>query len=63
MDIQYLISQSEYAALRSSSLSLDSKALHSETDIFATRARGSCGVNPGPVQLKMVTLSALSMGY
>ena len=29
---------------------------------FATRARGSCGVDPSPVRLRIVTLSASPMG-
>ena len=54
MDVQYQISggiasSSESAALASPSLPSDSKALRSVFDIFATRARGSCGVDPGPV--------------
>ena len=40
----------------------ESKSLLSESDIFATSARGSCGVDPGPVPLRIVvTFSALSM--
>jgi hypothetical protein len=27
----------------------DSKALRSESEMLATKARGSCGVDPGPV--------------
>ena len=50
------------AALARPPLLLDSKALRSEFDIFATSARGSCRVDPGPVPLRMVTLSASSMG-
>ena len=50
------------AALISSPLPLDSKALRSESDIFATRAKGSCGVDPGPVHLRIATLSVSSMG-
>jgi hypothetical protein len=50
------------AALASPLLSPDSKALRSESDIFATSARGSCGVEPGPVRLRIVTLSASAMG-
>ena len=29
---------------------------------MATRARGSCGVDPGPVPLRIITLSASPMG-
>ena len=43
-------------------LSPDSKALRSESDIFAMRAKGLCGMDPGPVRLRMVTLSASPMG-
>ena len=50
------------AALASSPLPSDSKALRSESDIFATRARGSCGVDPGPVPLRIITFSASPMG-
>ena len=38
------------------------RALRSESDIFATSARGSCGVDPGPVPLRIITFSASSMG-
>ena len=65
MDVQYRISGgvvSSSAALASPPLRPDSKALRSESDIFATRARGSCGVDPGPVRLRIVTLSASPMG-
>ena len=50
------------AALPSPPLLPDSKSLRSESDIFATRARGSCDVDPGPVPLRLVTLSVSSMG-
>ena len=30
--------------------------------MFATNARGSCGVDPGPVPLRIVTFSASPMG-
>jgi hypothetical protein len=40
----------------------DSKALLSESDNFATNARGFCGLNPGPVPLWIVNMSASSMG-
>ena len=49
-------------ALASPPLLPDTKSLLSESDIFATRARGSCGVDPGPVPLRIVTLSVSSMG-
>ena len=40
----------------------DSKSLLSESDSFATSARGSCGVDPGPVPLRIVgSFSASSM--
>ena len=63
MDVRYRIS----AAIESGSAPLsplsDSKTLRSESDIFATSARGSCGVDPGPVLLKiLVTLSVSSTG-
>ena len=38
------------------------KAPRSERDIFATRARGSCGVDPRLVQLRIVTFLASPMG-
>jgi hypothetical protein len=63
MDVRYRISRgvvSGSAAL--ASLPSDSKSLRSESDIFATSARGSCGVDPGPVPLRIVTLWASSMG-
>ena len=50
------------AALASPPLPPDSKALRSESDIFATRARGFCGVDPGPVRLRIATLSVSPMG-
>ena len=62
MDVRYRISGSGSTALLSSPLPSDSKTLRSESDIFATRARGSCGVDPGPERLRIVTLSASSMG-
>ena len=68
MDVQYRISGgvvwfvSDSAALASPFLPPDSKALRSESDIFATRAKGSCGMDPGPVRWKIVTLSASPMG-
>ena len=49
------------AALATPLLS-DSKALRSESDIFATSARGSCGEDPGPVPLRTIILSASPMG-
>jgi hypothetical protein len=66
MDVRYRISgvavSSGSAALASPPLPPDSKALRSESNIFATRARGSCGVDPMPVRLRIVTLSASPMG-
>ena len=65
MDVRYPISGAvDYgpSALASPSLPSDSKALRSESDIFATRARGSCGVDPGPVGLRISILSASPMG-
>jgi hypothetical protein len=64
-DVRYWISEdvvSDSAALASPPLPSDSKALRSESDIFATSARGSCGVDPGPVPLRIITLSASPMG-
>ena len=57
-----VVSLAGSAALAGPPLPPDSKALRSESDIFATRARGSCGVEPGPVRLKIATLSTSSMG-
>ena len=48
---------SDSAALSSPPLPSDSKAL---PGIFATKARGSCGMDPGP--LAIVTLSASPIG-
>ena len=62
MDVRYWIVVSGSAELASPPLPLDSKALRSESDIFAIRARGSCGVDPGPVRLRILTLSASLMG-
>ena len=67
MDVRYRISGvavslADSAALAGPPLPPDSKAVRSESDIFATRARGSCGLDPGPVRSKIVTLSASSMG-
>ena len=62
MDVRYRIPVSVSAALSSPPLSLDSMALRSESDIFATRARGSCDVDPGPVRLRIATLSSSDMG-
>ena len=63
MDVPYRI-VSVSAAFVSPLLSPDSKASpsRSESDIFATSARGSCAVDPGPVPLIIVTLSASSIG-
>ena len=65
MDIPYRISEdvvSGSVVLASLPFPSDSKALRWESDIFATRARGTCGVDPGPVPLRMLTFSASSMG-
>jgi hypothetical protein len=67
MDLPYRSSEGVVtgsAALRLAGplLASDSKALRSESDISATSARGSCGVDPAPVPLTIVTLSASSMG-
>jgi hypothetical protein len=40
----------------------DSKTLRSEFVSFASRAKGSCGNDPGPEWLRIVTLSVSSMG-
>ena len=40
----------------------DSNSLLSESDIFATSARGSCDVDPGPVPSIIAILSVSSMG-
>ena len=65
MDIPYRISVSvvlDPAAFASPTLPSDSMALRSESDIFATSARGSCGVDPGPVPLRIVIFSLSFMG-
>ena len=65
MDVPYLIPGGVVpvsAALASPPLLPDSKSLLSESDIFARRASGSCGVDPGLVPLRIVTFSVLSMG-
>jgi hypothetical protein len=65
MDVPYWISGGVVlgsAAFTSPTLPSDSKVLRSESDIFAMSARGSCGVDPGPVPLRIVTFSASSMG-
>jgi hypothetical protein len=49
-------------ALATPPLPSDSKALLSESDIFATSASGSSGVDPGPVSLRIVNLSRSLMG-
>ena len=56
MDVRYWI-PGDFAAL-ASPLPSDSKALRSESDIFATSARGSCAVAPG----RRVAFSASLMG-
>ena len=40
----------------------DSKMRRSESKISATKARGSCGVDPGPARLRIVSLSASRIG-
>ena len=53
------------ATLASPTLPSDSKALRSESDIFATSASGSCGLDPGPVTVPLrivVIFSASSIG-
>ena len=67
MDVPYRISgdvASGSAGLASLPSPSESKALRSESDIFATSARGSCGVDPGPEPSKIVTfkISASSIG-
>ena len=65
MDVRYRISGgvvSDSLALAGPPLPSDSKGLRSESVIFATRARGSCGVDPRPVRLRMVTLSVSPKG-
>ena len=57
MDVRYCS-----VALTSPLLPSDSKALRSESDIFATSAMGSCGVDPGPIPSIIIILSASSMG-
>ena len=49
------------AAFECPPLLRDSKSLLSESGIFVTSARGSCGVDPGPLPLRIVTFSASSM--
>ena len=63
MDVRYRISGGfvSDSALIIPPLLPHSKELRSESEIFATSARGSCGVDPGPVRLRMVTLSASAM--
>ena len=65
MHVPYWISDGavlDSAEFASPTLPSDSKAHRSESDIFATSARGSCGVDPGPVPLRIVTFSVSSMG-
>jgi hypothetical protein len=65
MDVRYRIPGdvvSGSAALASPPIPPDSKELRSESDIFAASTRGSRGVDSGPVRLRIVTLSASSMG-
>ena len=63
-DVRYCISGEVVSdtALLSPRLLPASKALLSEFDIFATSARGSYGVDPGPVPLRIVTFPASSRG-
>ena len=53
---------SGFAALASPPLLPNSKLLLSCSDIFATSTRGSCGVDPGPVPLRIVIFAASSIG-
>ena len=65
MDVPYRISEGVVlgsAAFASPTLPSNSKTLRSESDIFATTARGSCGLDPGPVSLRIVTFSLSSIG-
>ena len=67
MEVPYRISEDDVsvslaAALASPLLPSDSKARRSESDIFATSATGSRGVDPGQVPLTIVTFSASPMG-
>ena len=63
MDVRYRISESGVvsgsAAPSSPLLPPGSKAL---SGIIATKARGSCGVDPGPARFRIVTLSVSPMG-
>ena len=58
MDVRYRISRGVEVVSGSSATS-DSNALRLE---FATKARGSCGVDPMPLRLRIVTLSVSRMG-
>ena len=62
MDVQYRISADAVSGsvLANPPLPSDSKALRSESDIFATSTIGSCGVDPGPVVL--LSMSAAPKG-
>ena len=65
MDIPYLPGDvvSGSVAFASPTLLPDSNSLLSDSDIFATSASGSCGVDPGPVPLRIVVIfSTSSMG-
>ena len=66
MDVPYRIPGgvvSGSAAFASPTLPSDSKVFRSGSDIFVTSARGSCGVDPGPVPLRIVIIfSVSSMG-
>ena len=63
MYVRYRISGGALFGLALASLPLpsDSKTLRSESDIFATSAKGSCGMDPGPVRLRIEILSASPM--
>ena len=68
MNIQYWISadvvsgSAPLASSPESPLPPDSKAVRSESDIFATSAKGSCDVDPGPVRSRIITSPASPMG-
>ena len=65
MDVLYRMPEgvaSGSSALASPPLLPDSNSVLSASDIFARSARGSCGVDPGPVSLRMVSLSVSSVG-
>ena len=65
MDLQYRISGvvvSDSTGLASSPPPSDSILLRSESGIFATMARGSCGVDPRPERFRIETFSESLMG-